>query len=219
MNAVISIGTNDLYKTDTETFIKELEDTCKPFNRTILISTPPQTNQKINQDIINFNTRIKHHFKTKNRIDILNTHNFIKKQHLARDGVHLGWKAKRWLAIKISTLIQNEDNNTQTKEISTQEKCPKTNKTNEPIKKAQEKPWNEQFLRWQQQKNERWQQLAQVLSRKNTETQQHQNNNEKRDKDWPALQPKPMNITKTATNTSYDNMTNGIQTDSAYFFH
>uniref|UniRef100_A0A8D8QLU2 Uncharacterized protein n=1 Tax=Cacopsylla melanoneura TaxID=428564 RepID=A0A8D8QLU2_9HEMI len=182
-NAVISIGTNDLYKTDTDTFIKEIENICKYFNRTILISTPPQTNQKTNQDIISFNTRIKHHFKKNKMVEILNTHNFIKNQHLARDGVHLGWKAKRWLASKISHLIQN-------KETPIQEKQLKISKNNEPLNKSNDKPWDEQFQKWQTQQNERWQQITQLVSGNKSKKQQNQNDYEEMNKNWPTLRPK-----------------------------
>uniref|UniRef100_A0A8D9EY17 Uncharacterized protein n=1 Tax=Cacopsylla melanoneura TaxID=428564 RepID=A0A8D9EY17_9HEMI len=113
-NIVISVGTNDLYKTNVETFTKTLTEISKQYSRIILISTPPQACQTTNRDIIKFNTKIKYQCKKLNNIEILNTHTFIKVNHLARDGTHLGWRAKRWLATKISNTIQKKNKEEET---------------------------------------------------------------------------------------------------------
>uniref|UniRef100_A0A8D8Q2Y1 Uncharacterized protein n=1 Tax=Cacopsylla melanoneura TaxID=428564 RepID=A0A8D8Q2Y1_9HEMI len=107
---VISVGTNDIYETDAETFESELRKITKLCSRTILISIPPTQYEERNKEIIKLNTRIKH-FCNQQKIEVLNTHTFIKPQHLARDGIHLNRGAKTWLANEITKIINHEENN------------------------------------------------------------------------------------------------------------
>uniref|UniRef100_A0A8D8X1J3 Uncharacterized protein n=1 Tax=Cacopsylla melanoneura TaxID=428564 RepID=A0A8D8X1J3_9HEMI len=129
---VISVGTNDIYKTDAEIFEKELSKINKMCSKTILISIPPQTCEKTNQDIVRLNTRIRH-FCMQNNIAVLNTHNFIKPQHLARDGIHLGQKAKNWLANKITKKIIYENINNMDQGTKEHNHNEKWNTNNRPL--------------------------------------------------------------------------------------
>ncbi|KAI5750719.1 hypothetical protein M8J77_000706 [Diaphorina citri] len=104
---VISAGTNDLYRTDFTTISNEINKLSHLKQRTILISIPPQNCQNTNRDIIRLNSKINHLCKSFKNVEILNTHVFIKPQHLSHDGIHMSKKAKEWLADKISTMITN----------------------------------------------------------------------------------------------------------------
>ncbi|XP_026684383.1 protein kinase 4-like [Diaphorina citri] len=105
---VVCAGTNDLYKTEFSTVEREITKLSKIKQKVILISIPPQFCEYTNIDIIKLNTRIKYLCKSYQNIEILNTHSFIKPQHLARDGVHLSKRAKIWMATKLMSMITAE---------------------------------------------------------------------------------------------------------------
>lgn len=73
-----------------------------------MISIPPQNCLYTNKDIIKLNTIIKDYCHEHN-IEIINTHKFIKTEHLAQDGIHLSRRAKNWLSTKITGTILKED--------------------------------------------------------------------------------------------------------------
>uniref|UniRef100_A0A8D8X9Y4 Uncharacterized protein n=1 Tax=Cacopsylla melanoneura TaxID=428564 RepID=A0A8D8X9Y4_9HEMI len=116
---IICAGTNDLYTTETVTFEEEIEKLSRlELKRIIIIGIPPQTNITNNRNILRLNTKIKHLCTTYHNMEFINTHTFIKPEHLARDGIHLGRKAKIWLAEKITSMINR--NNTQPNQTSEQ---------------------------------------------------------------------------------------------------
>uniref|UniRef100_A0A8D8ZBY7 Uncharacterized protein n=1 Tax=Cacopsylla melanoneura TaxID=428564 RepID=A0A8D8ZBY7_9HEMI len=102
---IVCAGTNDLYRTEFNTFKSEIDKLSKLKQKVIVVGIPPQTCENTNIDIMRLNTRVKHLTLQYENIEYLQTHSFIKPHHLARDGVHLGRNAKRWLAIKIIDMI------------------------------------------------------------------------------------------------------------------
>uniref|UniRef100_A0A8D8T710 Uncharacterized protein n=1 Tax=Cacopsylla melanoneura TaxID=428564 RepID=A0A8D8T710_9HEMI len=109
---IVSAGTNDLYRTNLDTFKNELQKLDKLNKRIILISIPPQNCRYTNQDINNFNTSIKYLCKTTKNIEVLNSHAFIKPNHLLSDGVHLKGYAKEWIISKLTCMLNNDSTKT-----------------------------------------------------------------------------------------------------------
>uniref|UniRef100_A0A8D9ASU3 Uncharacterized protein n=1 Tax=Cacopsylla melanoneura TaxID=428564 RepID=A0A8D9ASU3_9HEMI len=107
---VISAGTNDLYKTDIDIFKQQIEYLANLKQRIILLSILPQDCTHTNQDIVRFNTKIKYLAKNVKNIEILNTHAFIKPQHL-KDGIHLKMYAKEWILQKLTSMMINGKTN------------------------------------------------------------------------------------------------------------
>lgn len=122
---VIFAGTNDLYRTEINVLYNEIDKLSKLKHRVILVSIPPQRCPYTNRDIIRLNTKLKYRCRTYSNIQVLNTHAFIKPQHLVRDGVHLSDRAKSWLVSKLTCMLM--DNGTKKKEQSDNNKQrPKT---------------------------------------------------------------------------------------------
>uniref|UniRef100_A0A8D9AL14 Uncharacterized protein n=2 Tax=Cacopsylla melanoneura TaxID=428564 RepID=A0A8D9AL14_9HEMI len=177
---ILSVGTNDLYYTDAEIFKNQLKEIAKMCARTILISIPPQHCEWTNKDIIKLNTKIKH-FCTQNNIETLNPHTFIKPEHLARDGIHLGRKAKTWLANKVMELINGNDRNKKKTTENENNENRETQKTNENIYRTWKPKYrhgNSEQLnkqgRWNNQphsyKNQSWKQYREHTLGKRFET-------------------------------------------------
>uniref|UniRef100_A0A8D9EDF3 Uncharacterized protein n=1 Tax=Cacopsylla melanoneura TaxID=428564 RepID=A0A8D9EDF3_9HEMI len=104
---IVCAGTNDLYKTKLSTFEEQIKNLSNLKHRVIMISIPPQNCEYTNRDIVKINTRIKHFCSQFKNIEMLQTHTFIKPQHLARDGIHLGRRAKIWLGKKLAAMIND----------------------------------------------------------------------------------------------------------------
>uniref|UniRef100_A0A8D9BZ07 Uncharacterized protein n=2 Tax=Cacopsylla melanoneura TaxID=428564 RepID=A0A8D9BZ07_9HEMI len=102
---VVCAGTNDIYKTKLYTFKEQIEKLAKLRHKVIIVSIPPQNCIHTNEDIIRLNTRIKYICAQYDNIEILNTHTFIKPQHLAIDGIHMSRKAKIWMSTKLVSMI------------------------------------------------------------------------------------------------------------------
>uniref|UniRef100_A0A8D8SXP4 Uncharacterized protein n=1 Tax=Cacopsylla melanoneura TaxID=428564 RepID=A0A8D8SXP4_9HEMI len=113
---VLCGGTNDLYYTSTESIKNQINFIGNIGCKTILISIPPQNSHTRNQDIIRLNTLIKYECEKFQHVYIINTHKFIRRQNLAQDGVHLGRKAKIWLASKITKTIEKITSSKQLKQ-------------------------------------------------------------------------------------------------------
>lgn len=111
---IISSGTNDLYSTKTEDIADTINIIGQQPCRTIVISIPPQDCLFINKNVIKLNTFIKHQCVKHNNINIINTHKFIKNQHICSDGT-LDPETKRWISAKIIrtiNFINNKNNST-----------------------------------------------------------------------------------------------------------
>ncbi|KAI5737836.1 hypothetical protein M8J76_017270 [Diaphorina citri] len=117
---VLSAGTNDLFRTDPIVFEECLTKIANLSCKVILISIPPHANEYNNRNIVKLNTRIKHYCSNFININILNTHTFLKEQHLARDGIHIGRKGKEWLCQKIVNSINNKSDPSNKNHIMTQ---------------------------------------------------------------------------------------------------
>lgn len=103
---IISGGTNDLFYTSTEEIKKYIDVIGKIGCSTYIISVPPQRSQYYNKHISGLNTVIKYQAKKFPNLHIINTHKFIQPHHLAKDGIHLGRIAKKWLASKITNTLE-----------------------------------------------------------------------------------------------------------------
>lgn len=98
-----------------------------------MISIPPQRNPHTNRNIINIDTKIKYQCKQYKNIKILNTHAFIKPQHVSWDGTHLSKRAINWIATKlVSTMSDKTQHNNNIS--ATNRNNPKNPNTTRPLK-------------------------------------------------------------------------------------
>ncbi|KAI5708544.1 hypothetical protein M8J77_024913 [Diaphorina citri] len=104
---IISAGTNDLFTTSTEDIKENVDKLGKLKCSIIVISIPPQECEYRNRNIVRLNTVIKYQCEKFKNVQIINTHNFVKPHHLARDGIHLGRKAKSWMSKKIVKVLND----------------------------------------------------------------------------------------------------------------
>lgn len=130
---IICAGTNDIYKTESQDIGREIDKLGKTNQQIILISIPPQRSPHTNRNIININTKIKYQCKQYKNIKILNTHAFIKPQHVSWDGIHLSKRAINWIATKLVSMMC--DTTQHNNNISaTNRNNPKTPNTTRPLK-------------------------------------------------------------------------------------
>lgn len=99
-------GSNDLYHTSTDEIKKQINIIGGLGCTTFIISVPPQHYDRHNYNINGLNTVIKYECEKYKNLFLINTHKFVQPHHLARDGIHLGQKAKKWLSSKIMKTVE-----------------------------------------------------------------------------------------------------------------